>query len=254
MDPSTTMPDVLTLADPEAVAEAAAEIFVATAAAAVEARGRFVVALAGGSTPEVLYRRLAGPDYAQRVPWRHTWIVFGDERCVPEDHDDSNYRMARETLLDHVPIPRHQVLRMEGEHPQASRGAFFYEERLRRLYPDADFPRLDLCLLGMGDDGHTASLFPGTDALEERERWVSANYLAYRHTWRITLTLPVLTHAAQILFLVTGSAKAERVAEVFGGAPHEDTHPAELVIPEDGSREVLLDRAAAALLEPYAEV
>jgi len=244
--------DVLILADPEAVAEAAAEILVGAADAAVEVGGRFVLALAGGSTPRELYARLARADQIERVPWDRTWILFGDERCVGPDHPDSNFRAARETLLDHVPVPPEQVLRIEAENPQASRAAHFYEQRLRELFPDDELPDIHLALLGMGSDGHTASLFPGTDAVELEDRWVTANYLADRGEWRVTMTLPVLSAAHQILVMVTGERKAERVAEVFGEQPHEGRYPIERVVPIDGTRIVLLDEPAASRLTELA--
>lgn len=244
------MYNVLTLADAASVAETAVEIFVATATAAVETRGRFVVVLAGGSTPRTLYELLARAEHGSRVPWDRTWVLFGDERCVPPEDGDSNYGMVQRTLLSRVAVPPEQVLRMQGELPHASRAAHFYEESLRELYPDAAWPRFDLVLLGIGADGHTASLFPGHDALHEDSRWVTAAYLSERGTWRLTLTLPALRAARQILFLATGEAKAEPVAQAFGGMPHDIALPAELVVPTDGSREVLVDRAAAAMLPP----
>ena len=244
--------DVLILADPAAVAEAASEILVAAATAAVEVDGRFVLALAGGSTPRSLYSRLTRANQIGRVPWGRTWILFGDERCVGPDHPDSNFRMAREALLDHVPVPPEQVLRIEAENPQASRAAHFYEERMRELFPDGDLPGIHLALLGMGQDGHTASLFPGTDALDLEGRWVTANYLADRGEWRVTMTVPALCAAHQIVMLVTGESKAGRVAEAFGDQPHDDMLPIERVVPIDGTRIVLLDEAAASRLTELA--
>jgi 6-phosphogluconolactonase len=243
--------DVLILADPDAVAEAAAEILVAAADAAVEVGGRFVLALSGGSTPRDLYARLARADQIDRVPWDRTWVLFGDERCVGPDDPDSNFRMAHEALLDRVPVPPEQVVRIEAENPQASRAAHFYEQRLRELFPDDEWPEIHLALLGMGEDGRTASLFPGTDALDVEDRWVTATYLADRGEWRVTLTVPALAAARQIVVLVTGERKADRVAEAFGDRPHGTPHPIERVVPVDGSRIVLLDDPAASrLTEP----
>ena len=242
------MRPVLTLSDAASVAEAAAEIFVATSVAAVETAGRFVVALAGGSTPRPLYELLSRREYGERVPWDRTWVTFGDERAVAPDHEDSNYRMAHEALLSRVPIPAEQVLRIRGELPNASRAALFYEETLRGLYPDEPFPRFDLVLLGMGPDGHTASLFPGTDALDETERWVVGNYVTKLAAWRITLTLPALNAARHVLFLITGRDKAERVAEAFGGLAHSGKLPCERIVPADGAREILVDAEAASAI------
>lgn len=241
--------NVLTLEDEATVAEAAAEIFIATACAAAEVRDRFVCALAGGSTPAMMYALLARPEYASRVPWDQCFLFFGDERCVPKDHPDSNFRMALEALFHKVPVVGTQVHRIQGELSNPNRAAHFYEETLRERFPGEKFPRFDLILLGIGEDGHTASLFPGTDALLETERWVTANYVAALSDWRITLTLPAINAARQILFLATGARKARIVAEAFGGAEHEGILPSELVVPHDGAREVLLDRAAAARLD-----
>ncbi len=240
--------NVLTLESETTVAEAAAEIFIATSLAAVEMRGRFVCALAGGSTPRKLYAMLARPEFASRVPWEHCFLFFGDERCVPRDHPDSNHRMAVEALFHKVPVVGTQVYRIQGELSNPARAAHFYEESLRELFPEDRFPRFDMILLGIGEDGHTASLFPETDALREKERWVVANYVPALSDWRITLTLPAINAARQILFLATGARKARIVSEAFGDAEHEGILPAEQVLPQDGAREVLLDRAAAALL------
>ncbi len=236
------------LIDAEAVAEGAAEIFVAMAHAAVAQRERFTVVLAGGSTPRRLYALLASPAYVDQVPWEHTHVFFGDERCVPADHEDSNYRMARETLLERVPIPRDQIHPMSGHLTNPSRAAFFYEQELRATFGDGVHPRFDLLLLGMGDDGHTASLFPGTDGLKEVGRWVIANWVPKLDAWRLTLTYTALVGAEMTLFLITGKAKARVVAEAFGGWPHDPPHPCEGVVPVDGVREILLDREAGSLL------
>ena len=236
------------LLDAEAVAEATAEMFIAAANAAIERNGRFVAVLAGGSTPRRTYELLAEAEYAARVPWESVWIVFGDERDVSADSPESNARMAREALLDHVPVPEEQILTMQGDSDHPARAAWFYEERLRALYPDAGWPEFDLVLLGLGEDGHTASLFPGTDAVEELDQWVIANYLPDAGRWRITLTVPAINHAALILFLVTGADKAAAVSRVFGKMPHEGVLPAERIQPVTGDLEVFLDHAAAALL------
>jgi 6-phosphogluconolactonase len=242
------MPDVLTLEDPSAAAEAAAEIIVATANAAVETSDRFTMALGGGSTPQEIYRLLAEPGFSKRMPWMRTWILFSDERCVPPDHPESNYGMAHDTLLRHVAIPHPQILRMDGEMQSAPRAAHFYEQSLQELFDGEAWPRVDLLLLGVGEDGHVAALFPGSDALAERERWVTGNFVSDTGSWWITLTLPALRAARQILFVVTGNAKADVVAEAFGRVPHPTAHPVELVLPADGQREVLLDLAAASKL------
>jgi 6-phosphogluconolactonase len=234
------------LADARAVAVAAAQRFQTLAAEAVRLRGRFVVALAGGSTPRTLYE-LLGSEGGAVLPWHCTSIAFGDERCVPPDHPDSNYRLVRETLLRGIEISSDQVLRVPVERPPREAAAL-YERVLRSLFPGSSLPRFDLVLLGLGEDGHTASLFPDTPALEETTRWVVANQAPRLGSWRITLTLPAICAARHAAFLVTGSAKARAVAEVFGPMPHTPPLPAELVAPRRGQVEVFLDEPSATRL------
>ena len=223
--------------------EAAVE-FARIAAAACAARGAFRVALSGGSTPRAAFEVLAdarGP-YVASVPWDRTDVFFGDERQVPPDSEHSNARMACEALLRHVPIPDGQIHRIRGENPDADRAAEEYEEILRdrfRLTPN-DKPRFDLVLLGMGADGHTASLFPGSRALEEKDRLVVATQAPVEPRGRITLTLPVINAAAAVMVLVTGAAKGSAFAHVRAGADL----PVGRVRPGDGSLLWLADRAA----------
>lgn len=242
------MEDVLTLADPEAVADAIAEIFVATAQAAVETHGRFIVGLSGDRAALGAYSVLAEPQHAERIPWDRTVVLFSDDRCGPADHPECNYRKVRDILLDRLPSPGPRVERMQGEIPHAGRAAHFYEEVLRELFPDAPLPRLDLVLLGIEADGHVASLLAGTDALKEETRWCVANYLAHWGVWRLTLTLPILRAARLTLFLGSGAECARVVAEAFCGMPHDTPHPCELVAPQGGSRQVLLDHEAASMV------
>jgi 6-phosphogluconolactonase len=234
--------------DPAAVARAAAERFVETAREAATGRGRFTVVLSGGSTPRRLYSLLATPDFRDRVDWEKTIILFGDERCVGPEDAESNYRMARETLLDHVPLSPVHVHRMFGEAGDPTTAAWVYEAVLRGLFPDESFPLFDLVLLGIGTDGHTASLFPGTDALQERERWVAANHVPKLDAWRITMTAPALAAGRTILFLVTGQKKSRVFAEVFGDVPHEPPHPCESIVPVNGVLESIADRDAGGSL------
>jgi 6-phosphogluconolactonase len=234
---------VIVLPDDEAVARQGARRVAAAAGEAISGAGRFTLALAGGRTPRALYRRLR----EEPLDWARIELLFGDERCVPPDHPDSNYRMVQETLLDGLPVPPARVLRMEGERDPAE-AADRYASALRGLFPSAPFPRLDLVLLGMGVDGHTASLFPGTSALEESVRWVVANHVPSQDAWRLTLTLPVLRAAAATMFVITGLDKAAVVSEAFGGRPHPVPYPCERALPSDGALDVLVDRAAAALL------
>lgn len=232
------------VADASALARAAADAVVEHARAAVGARGAFAVALAGGSTPAALYHLLAdarGP-WRAAVAWDRVHVFFGDERSVPPDHADSNFRLADEALLRHVPVAA--VHRMEGERP-AEEAARAYEARLARRFGAGPPPRLDLVLLGLGADGHTASLFPGSPALEERLRWVAAPWVPAVGAHRLTLTLPVLDAAAAVLFLVAGASKREPLAALLAppdaraGAPI----PAARVAPA-GSLTVMADRAA----------
>ena len=238
--PAGMKPEIVVHADAAALACAAANLVVESARQAIAKRGAFALVLAGGSTPERTYRELAARPSALDVA--HTWFLFGDERCVPPDHERSNYRMARGALLDPLDVPPERVQRMEGELDPES-AARRYEERLSEVLAQHD-GRLDLVLLGIGGDGHTASLFPGTAALDERERRVVANWVPKLGEWRLTLTLPILDRARSVAFLVSGKDKAAIVAEAFGGAEHATPHPCERVRPEDGELRVLLDRAA----------
>ena len=232
-------------ADAEAISRAAAERIVDLANECVTARGRFSVALAGGSTPRRVYELLAGDDLSPLIDWTKVHVFFGDERCVPPDHADSNYRMASESLLARVTLPAENVHRMTGE-GDAVANARLYEEELRTFFDDADWPCFDLVLLGIGDDGHTASLFPGTAALEERQAWVAANWVEKFNSFRITLTAPAINHAAHVLFLVTGAAKAATLAEVVAGPRDPHRLPSQLIQPAVGPVEWFVDDAAAA--------
>ena len=225
------------------------------AAQAVGETGRFVVALAGGSTPKRLYELLSTPEYARRVDWAHTHVFFGDERCVPPDDPQSNYGMARLALLDRVPLPAANVHRMRGEDDPAQAAAA-YERELRAAFATPDGPpgvrsdgRFNLVLLGMGDNGHTASLFPGLTAVRERERWVMAEHVAEVGSWRITLTPPVLNAAAQVVFLVLGAGKAPMLKRVLQGPARPDELPAQAIAPRDGTLTWLVDAAAARELD-----
>jgi 6-phosphogluconolactonase len=238
--------------DAAALARAAAEIFARLANEAVAAKGSFSVALSGGSTPKALFALLVG-DYLDGVPWRETHFFWGDERHVPPDHPDSNYRMTREAMLSTAPVPPENVHRIEAENPDAAAAAAAYERTLEQWFrtQPGEFPRFDLVLLGMGPDGHTASLFPHTPAVHEGSRSVVANWVPKFDAYRITLTPPVLNNAANVLFLVAGPDKAEALHEVLEGARNPDEYPSQLVRPTSGSHLWLVDRAAAAnLLTP----
>jgi 6-phosphogluconolactonase len=242
------MTAVRVLPDPRALAEAGARLVVEQAQAAIGARGRFSLVLSGGSTPRDLHQRLASPPLVDQVDWARVHIFFGDERCVPPDDERSNFRMAEETLLSKVPIPREQIHRMRGELPP-SQAADEYEAELRRFFGN-DAPRFDLVLLGMGDNGHTASLFPGLTAVHEQERWVVAEFVADVGMWRVTLTPAVLNLAREVLFLVAGAAKADMLRRVLEGPYVPEQLPAQVVRPVDGEVIWLIDSAAAAQLSP----
>ncbi len=218
--------------------------------AAVAARGRAAVALAGGRTPREAYARLAEPPCREAVDWSRLEIFWGDERCVPPDHPDSNFRMAREVLLSRVPVPLANIHRLRGELEDPETAAREYEAVLRTtLRPLGDRPpRLDLVLLGLGPDGHTASLFPGTAVLREARSWVRPAWVEQLQAWRLTLTLPVINAARHVLFLVTGADKAPVVQAVLEGPRDPGRLPAQLVAPTEGRVEWLLDREAAARL------
>ncbi len=242
------MKRIVRLDDADAVAEAAADRIVEAAERAITARERFVLGLSGGSTPHKLYRRLAESSARSRIPWDRTWAIFGDERCVPPASERSNYRQARETLLEHVPLPADQVLRIEGELGPAA-AALGYESALRGLFPGEIQPRCDLLLLGLGPDGHAASLFPGRPTLDERTRWVVGDFPhGDGEEGRVSLSPHAIRGSRQILFLVTGAEKARIVAEIFGGRPHEVPYPAEALVPDRGILDLLVDRAAGAEL------
>ncbi len=236
--------------DAEAVAQYSAREFVRRARAATEARGAFMVALAGGSTPRRTYEILAEPSFAQQVNWDSVHVFFGDERSVPPDHQDSNYRTAHHALLSRVSVRESRIHRMEGERSDLSQAAASYETTLSKSFragPGA-FPRFDLIMLGMGPDGHTASLFPETSALSEIQAWVVANDVPQLKTRRLTMTAPVLNAARCVMFAVAGPDKADRLAAVLEG-PRDLTHlPSQLIAPTDGELLWLVDQAAAARL------
>jgi 6-phosphogluconolactonase len=228
---------------PERLAIAAAERFVEYKALS----GTFSVALAGGNTPRRVYELLATEQFAKRVEWSQVALFFGDERCVPPDHPDSNYRMIFEALISKVAIPSANVHRVIGELDPVE-SARLYERELRTFFGGLAWPRFDLVLLGMGEDGHTASLFPSSDALHEVSRWVVATKPNDSGHQRVTLTVPVFNHAARIIFLVTGEAKAKRLAQVLRPQPGSELLPAQVIHPAAGSLEWLVDSAAASYL------
>jgi 6-phosphogluconolactonase len=249
MEALEATPEVQVFDDATKVAEAAANRFIELGAQAIAEGGRFIVALSGGSTPKRVYELLASEEYRPRLDWSKVHIFFGDERAVPPDDTESNYRMANEALLSRVPLPAKNIHRINGV-GDAVANARLYEDEIKTYFNDAPWPRFDLILLGMGDDGHTASLFPGTGVLDEREAWVAGLWVEKFGAYRITLTAPAINHAAHIIFLVTGENKAGRLAEVLRGAHHHELLPAQLIKPLNGTLEWFVDKAASTGLKP----
>ncbi|MBA3438706.1 MAG: 6-phosphogluconolactonase [Pyrinomonadaceae bacterium] len=243
--------EVIIREDKDALAIAAAARFVVAAEEATINRGSFRIALAGGSTPRTLYELLAGDEWRERVAWNKTHVFWGDERHVPPDHADSNYRMAQEALLARVPVPSENIHRIKAEQTDAPGVASEYEETLRESFQleAAELPCFDLVLLGMGADGHTASLFPNTDALQASEnRLAVAVWVEQFAQHRITLTLQVLSNARCVMFLVAGEDKAETLRTVLDET-QDRRLPAGLVRPTAGKLVWLVDKAAASLLQ-----
>jgi 6-phosphogluconolactonase len=238
--------DLRVVPDPPALFQAAANEFASRAIASVKTAGRFTVALAGGSTPKSFYSLLASND-RDRLPWDKMFFFWGDERHVPPEHPESNYRMAFDALLSKVPVPAGNVFRIPAENPDANRAAEAYEQTLRDFFhpPAGTFPRFDLILLGMGPDGHAASLFPESKAVHERSRLVVANWVEKFRTDRLTLTLPVLNQASTVMFVVSGQDKAAALKEVLEGSQPPDLYPSKLVRPTNGHLIWLVDQGAA---------
>ncbi len=237
--------EVKIVPDNAALARAAAQEFHHVAEDAVRERGRFSVALSGGNTPRTVYSLLASEH--RQLPWNSIHIFFGDERHVPPDDPESNFRMASESLLSKVPIPQSNVHRIRAE-LDAEAASMQYEQELREFFHlvDHDWPHFDLIFLGLGDDGHTASLFPGSKALTDESSRVTANWVEKFQTFRITLTFPVLNHAAEVVFLVSGASKARILSEVL--RPGVRKFPAQNVQPENGRLLWLVDQDAGSLL------
>jgi 6-phosphogluconolactonase len=237
--------------DSATLALRAAQYFAEMVGEAVAGRGRARIAISGGSTPKAALALLADPAQPtrSRMPWDKLEIYWVDERCVPPDDADSNYRMTREELLDHVPLSAGQIHRIEGE-LDPEQAAARYESELRNSFrlEGAETPRFDLVALGMGPDGHTASLFPYTAALHELGRLVTANHVQNKDAWRVTLTWPVINQAASVFFLIGGAEKAEILKEVYLGPRDPERLPSQLIRPSSGILTLILDKAAAAFL------
>jgi 6-phosphogluconolactonase len=252
--PQEILPGVQVYLDPAEVARGATRLFIDYAWQSIAKDGKFMVALSGGNTPRQMFRLLASDEFRGQVDWAKVHVFWSDERAVPPDNAESNYGMARRELLIRVPIPEGNVHRMEAEKASIGRAAHEYEEALRN-YLDLDdrgFPRFHVIFLGLGPDGHTASLFPGTRVLRHTSRWVSTPMVTKLNMRRMTLTLPVLDAALRVVFLVVGSEKAAILHTVLQ-EKSDPPLPAQLVQPRDrGLKLFLVDRAAAALLIPIA--
>ena len=238
---------VFVFESPELLAVAAAEKFVDHANEAHTNSAHFCVALAGGNTPRRVYELLATESFKNRIDWSKVHLFFGDERAVPPDHPDSNYAMVFNTLISKIAIPASNVHPIPGE-GDVNENARRYESHLKSFFTGQSWPRFDLVLLGMGEDGHTASLFPNSEALNEASRWVVASRNEQLGQDRITLTIPVFIHARRVMFLVVGEKKAQRLKEVLRLQPTSPQLPAGRIKPIDGTFEWLVDAAAASLL------
>jgi len=234
----------------EELAEAVAGLFASVAMEDAGSKGSFIAALSGGSTPVAAYRVLALERYASTLPWDSTHIFWGDERCVAPEHPDSNFGAAKGALLSKVPIPETNIHRIKGELPPEEAAAA-YEAELMDVFERfgrvrGGMPRFDLVLLGLGTDGHTLSIFPGSPAMEESERLIKESYVESLDSWRLTMTMPVVNNARRAVFVVSGRQKADVLARVLSGDSPE--LPASLVSPTDGTLTWMVDADAAALL------
>jgi 6-phosphogluconolactonase len=243
--------EVIILADGAAIAKRAAQVFVQAATAAVKEKGSFTVALAGGSTPKALYGLLVNdPALRAQLPWDKMRVFFGDERSVPPDHADSNFRMASQAMISNAPLNPEQVSRIKGEYQDTEKAALEYQQTLQSYFnlTDGQLPRLDLVLLGMGNEGHTLSLFPGTKALHDNGRMVMRNWIGKLYTERITMTAPVASNAALVIFMVTGTDKALALKGVLEGPYEPEQLPSQLIQPKNGRLLWLVDTAAGGVL------
>lgn len=251
--PKTTKVHYEVKKDSEALALATADRIASIVERAIVSRGTARIAISGGNTPRRTFALLADPaqPFFSRIEWPKLSLFWVDERCVPPTDADSNYHMTRETLLTRVPLPEANIVRIEGE-LEPEEAAARYESALRNRFrmEGAELPRFDLILLGMGDDGHTASLFPHSDALDSMMRLAVANHVEAKNPWRVTLTWPVINHASNVCFLIEGASKADVLRRVLLGAYQPEVLPSQLIRPETGELSLLLDEAAAAQLPP----
>ncbi len=245
----SALAEIRKVATPQELFAAAADEVLQAAKSAVAVRGRFIIALSGGSTPKSLYNLLA-TNAKNALAWDCTFFFWGDERHVPPTDPESNYKMANEAMLEKIPVSAANIFRVPAENPDAEAAAAEYEQTLQKFFAvePGQFPQFDLILLGMGPDGHTASLFPGTAALQEKSRLVVANWVEKFKTHRITFTLPLLNAARSVVFLVSGTDKADALKNVLEGDAPGEQYPSKLVRPTDGKLIWLIDRAAASKL------
>ena len=241
------MAEVTVYPDTESFINGCASFIAGLAVEAVAGRGRFALALSGGDTPRPVYEKLSTAGYAGDIDWSRVHVFFGDERCVPPEDARSNYRMAREALLDRVSLPPSNVHRIRGE-DDPEQAALAYERDLQRLFRTETFPAFDLVCLGLGGDGHTASLFPGAAALRESARWVVAHHGESAGVWRVTFTAPLINAARHVAFLVCGEDKSDALRQVLEGPYRPNVLPAQMIQPVSGGLCWLVDAAAAARL------
>jgi len=242
-------PELKIYPTPEALVEETAHFFMTVARAAVEERGRFVAALSGGTTPKGLFKHLSEEPYLSLVPWAKTFLFWVDERHVPFTDPMSNFKMTQENLLSKVPVPVDHVFPMTDGSLPVGKAASIYEGELKRFFGRKDLPVFDLALMGMGDDGHTASLFPGMEQLNEREKWVVGYFVDPEKKERVTLTFPVLNNARILLGLMEGAKKASRLKEVLEGPQDPPRYPIQYLRPVKGRLIFALDEAAASLID-----
>jgi 6-phosphogluconolactonase len=242
-------PEIKIHATPEILIEETAHLFMQVARAAVHERGQFVVALSGGSTPRGLFQHLAEEPYFSLIPWDRTFVFWVDERHVPLTDPTSNYRMTQETLLSKVPIPKEQVFPGTNGSLPVEKAASAYEIKLRKFFNDGSMPCFDLALMGMGEDGHTASLFPGMPQLNEQDKWVVGYFVDAEKKERVSLTFPILNHSRLLVALIEGAKKADRLKEVVDGVSNPPRYPIQYLRPVDGHLVFALDTAAASKLK-----
>ncbi len=238
---------VLISKDIESLSIAVAHFFVTECNRCIALHGRFIVALSGGNTPKRLYQLLATPEFSKNIPWEKVYLFWSDERFVPHTDADSNYRMIKENLLDHIPVPKKNIFPTPVK-SSPKLGAAKYEAGIKKIFADKE-PVFDWLLLGVGEDGHTASLFPGTDILKKKKRLVKEVWIEQKQTWRISFTLSLINKAAQIIFLVTGKEKAKIVATALANKKTTPLLPVQLVQPSKGIIYWLLDDAAASSIK-----